>query len=103
MRSTESGPEGEFKEWACQQLANHPDKTVQVLIEALEVNDQPTWIIYCLGRTSSPRALTPLEKARARIKNTYALHEIDEALARIRAAQPTQAMPTTREGANAGE
>ena len=103
LRSTESGPEGEFKEWACQQLANHPDKTVQVLIEALEVNDQPTWIIYCLGRTSSPRALTPLEKARARIKNTYALHEIDEALARIRAAQPTQAMPTTREGANAGE
>lgn len=85
-RHSESGPLAEFKNWACEQLVKYPETTIPVLIKALEVNEQPTWIIYCLGLTDSRTALVPLGKTRERISNSYARLEIDAAIARIKTA-----------------
>jgi hypothetical protein len=93
-RNSERGPQGEFKEWTCVQLAKYPQATVPVLIDALAANEQPTWIIYCLGLSGSQRALAPLEKAMVRIKNYYAGLEIDTAIARIKKVRKQTVEPS---------
>ena len=97
-RDSERGPLAEFKEWTCAQLAKYPQVTLPELIRALEANEQPTWIIYCLGQSGSNRALAPLEKAKQRIKNYYARLEIDAAIAKIKYTQERNVEPST-EGA----
>ena len=93
-RDSERGPLADFKEWACTQLAEHPQTTVPVLIEALEVNEQPTWIVYSLGQSGDQRALPALERARNRIKNYYARLEIEAAISRIKKANEGSVEPS---------
>lgn len=92
-RDSQRGPSAEFREWTCAQLARYPQATLPVLIDALESNEQPTWIIYCLGQCGSKRAIAPLEKARERIKNYYARLEIDAAMAEIKKANEAHGEP----------
>ena len=94
-RDSERGPLAEFKEWTCAQLAKYPQATLPALIGALEANEQPTWIIYCLGQSGSERALAPLEEARQRIKNYYARLEIDAAIVKIKDTQKENVEPST--------
>ncbi len=92
-RESEHGPLAEFKEWTCARLVKCPQASLPPLIRALQTNEQPMWIVYCLGQIGSQHALAPLETAKQRIKNYYARLEIDAAIARIKKSQKENVEP----------